>query len=93
MPAHRPPRPMSNRERAKVGGLTKLVRHGSEAYQAMGRKGAAALDARIARDAGIPDTLPPEEFAIRLRAARRLYYMRLAEGRWSREHRGRVAAR
>jgi hypothetical protein len=90
MPAKRPAHPMSNRERAKVGGLTKLVRHGPEAYREMGLKGTAALDARIARDAGIDPNA--EDYAVRLRAARRLYFMRLAEGRWSREHRGRGTA-
>jgi len=45
---------------------------------AIGRRGAEALDRRIALAAGISADLPPEEYARRLRAARRAHYTRLS---------------
>jgi hypothetical protein len=51
---------------------------------AIGRRGGAALDARIAREAGIPDGLPEEEYRARLKAARTAYYIKLSEARWGR---------
>jgi len=53
--------------------------------EAIGRRGGSALDVRIARDAGIPDGLTPEDYAARLKAARTAYYLRLAEKRWGRK--------
>ena len=83
----RPSYPMSNRTRARLGGLAKVARHGTDHMVAQGRKGAEALDLRIARDAGIPEDLrltDPDEYARRLKAARTAYYIRLSEARWSR---------
>ena len=36
------------------------------------------LERRIAREYGIPDNLPPAEYAIRLESARRAYYTAMA---------------
>ena len=83
----RPTYPMSNRNRSRLGGLAKVARHGTEHMAAQGRRGAEALDLRIAREAGIPDDLrqgDPDEWARRLKAARTAYYLRLSNARWSR---------
>ena len=46
---------------------------------------ARGLDRKIAAAAGIPDDLPADEYAARLKAARTAYYIRLANERWSRD--------
>ena len=87
MPRRHPTYPMSNTTRARLGGLSKVARHGTAVMAAHGRRGREALDLRIARDAGIPEdlkTTEPEEYARRLNAARRAYYLRLSNSRWSR---------
>lgn len=38
----------------------------------------AGLEARIAREYGIPDDLPPDEYARRLQSARKAWYAKLA---------------
>lgn len=72
--------PMSKRTRARLAGLGTVARHGPGHMAAMGRRGAAKLDAKIARDAGIPEDDP--NYAARLKAARTAYYIRMAERRW-----------
>lgn len=79
----RPARPMTNETRARLGGLEVVVRRGPEYMQAIGRQRRAGLDRRIAADAGIPDDLPPDQYATRLKAARSAYFIRLAGRRWS----------
>jgi hypothetical protein len=81
---------MTRHTRARLGGLGKVIAVGSAGMADMGRLGATALDRRIAAEAGIPEDAP--DYASRLAAARSAYYIRLAEGRWSREHGGRKAA-
>jgi hypothetical protein len=86
---------MSPSTRGRLAGLTNVARHGPGHMSLVGRMGATALDARIARDAGIPS--PPditeEEYRARLKAARTAYYIRMAERRWSKAHGGRGSAR
>ena len=82
MPA-RPHTPMSATTRARLGGLQTVARHGPDHMARVGRQGATALDRTIARLAGIPDDMPSEEYAARLSAARRAYYVRLGQRRWS----------
>jgi len=72
---------MTPQASGRRGGLRKLIAHGPEAYRVMGRKGAAGLDRRIAEAAGIPPDAP--DYEVRLAAARRLYYIDLAEARWA----------
>lgn len=43
------------------------------------RNAHAALEARIARDFGIPADLPPAEYATRIESAKRAYFGRLAQ--------------
>lgn len=76
-------RPMTNERRARLGGLGLVARHGRDHMAAISAKGLTGLDHRIAVEAGIPDGLAPADFAARLRAARRAYYIRLAETRWA----------
>lgn len=59
----------------RLGGLAKVARHGRAAMADMSAKGQAGLNARIARDAGIPDDAPDRD--VRLDAARRAYFIRL----------------
>lgn len=80
-----PRRPMSNATRSRLGGLGLVASHGPAYMADTGRKGATALDRRIAREAGIPDGLPEAEYQARLAAARSAYYIRLADARWSRK--------
>jgi len=82
MPTARRRHPMTPQASGRRGGLRKLIAHGPDAYREMGRKGAAGLDARIAAAAGIDPGDP--DYATKLAAARRLYYMDLAEARWAR---------
>lgn len=77
-------RPMDNETRARLGGLGVVARQGTDHMARLGGLGRTALDRRIAAEAGIPDGLPEAEFAARLAAARRAYFIRLAERRWSR---------
>ena len=74
---------MSNRTRSRLGGFGLVAAHGPDHMADMGRKGRSALDARIAKAAGIPDDLPEAEYLARLAAARSAYYVRLAERRWA----------
>ena len=78
-------RPTPLKVRSSMGGLTTVVRHGPGHMAAVGRLGGDKLDAKIAKDAGIPDDLDREgpEFRTRMKAARTLYYRRLAEKRWA----------
>lgn len=78
------PRPMTAQRRARLGGLTVVASLGPDHMADVGRRGRTALDARIAREAGIPDGLPVTEFQARLSAARSAYFIRLAERRWAR---------
>jgi hypothetical protein len=75
---------MANTTRSRLGGLGVVAQHGPAYMADNGRKGATALDRRIAAEAGIPDGLPDAEYQARLAAARSAYYIRLAEARWSR---------
>lgn len=60
-----------------------VAKKGTGHMAAIGRRGGAALDARIAREAGIPIDAP--DYAERLKAARTAYYVRLSEARWGRK--------
>lgn len=71
-------RPMSPETRSSLGGLEVLVRRGTVHMATIGRRGSVGLDRRIAADAGIPDDLTPAEYALRLAAARRAYFIRLS---------------
>lgn len=42
------------------------------------RNAHAGLEARIARDYGIPDNLPPAEYALRIESAKKAYFRSLA---------------
>jgi hypothetical protein len=75
-------RRMDNETRARVAGLTSAARQGSDHMAELGRRGRAALDRRIARDAGIPDGLAPADYAARLALARKAHYIRLNVYRW-----------
>ena len=75
-------RPMPLATRARLGGLAIVAGRGPDHLAAIGREGGHGLDRRIAREAGINESLPPEEYARRLKAARTAYYVRLAERRW-----------
>lgn len=77
-------RPMPSETRARLGGLEVVARNGPGHMAETGRKGRAALDARIAREAGIPEGLSEADYQARLGAARRAYFVRLAEARWGR---------
>jgi len=72
---------MTNERRARLGGLTVVANRGPDHMTTIGRVGQSALDARIAREAGIPPEAP--DYAARLKAARSAHFIRLAERRWS----------
>jgi len=78
MPSRR--RPMPHATRVRLGGLSVVAKRGTEHMAAIGRRGGAALDARIAREAGIPEDAP--DYEERLKAARTAYYIKLSEARW-----------
>jgi hypothetical protein len=76
---HAPSTPMSPAQRARLAGLTVLARHGPTHMATIGARGQSALDRRIALEAGIPDNAP--DHAVRLAAAKRVYFTRLRKRR------------
>lgn len=66
-------------ERARLAGLTVVATHGPGHMSSIGAKGQDALSRRIAAEHGIPPDDP--DYAVRLAAARRLYFARLRRRR------------
>jgi len=77
-------RGMSRASTARLGGLAVVVKHGPAYMAELARARHSSLDRQIAAEAGIPGDLTPEDFAARLAAARRAYFIRLAHKRWDR---------
>jgi len=69
-------RPLTPATRSTLGGLEVVAQRGSGHMAAIGRQGSEALDRRIAAAAGIPPDAP--DYAVRLKAARTAYYIRLS---------------
>ena len=69
-----PPLPLVTR--SALGGLEVVARRGTRHMAAIGALGAAGLDSRIADEAGIPADAP--DYEVRLAAARKAYFIRLA---------------
>jgi hypothetical protein len=60
-----------------------VARQGTDNRRQRSAEGRAKLDAKLAREAGIPDDLPPAEYAARLKAARSAWGLRMAQARWT----------
>jgi len=60
-----------------------MTRHGTDHMKMLSAAGRSKLDQKIAREAGIPDDLPPAEYEARLSAARSAWGLRMAQKRWS----------
>jgi hypothetical protein len=73
------PAPLTPAERAHLGGLTTLARHGTAHLATIGMVGQDGLSRRIAAEWGIPEDAP--DYAARITAARRAYFTRLRRSR------------